>query len=1002
MNHRFVSNDLKFNNLANEPNFADIKETICSYITTDKLSSSPTNINAFTLLHVNVRSLRKNYNSLLTLLLSMKNKPTFIAITESWLTSGEHIFFSIPEYEFISLPRESCRGGGVGIYVLRKFNFKVNSALNRSSPTIELLVIEIKRKALPNVVLGCVYRPPASDIDSFNFELESLLDSVLHINKPFLLAGDYNLNLLKCDDDVLLSKFIDIMQSYNMQPSVTRPTRVTEFSATLIDNIFTNLPVSACKSLIVYDDTSDHFPILLEFDLVLDSVPPNVISSKRFFNASNSAKFVANVSLIDWSDLIHCCTFSNDTDTLFNCFLAVFSDVFNSCFPLENDCRSSKRLRKPILPWLSSSLIKCCKTKSTLYKKYRSSKSVIDKCKYLAYKKKLKATLKSAEREYYEEKFFKNSDNIKKTWEIIGKILNRPTKNIINPSFLSNNVMISDNRQIAEEFNNYFATIGLNLAATIVPTQIHFSSFLPPGPSQSAVFECTDPLEIRSIICNLTSSCSTGVDEIPSSVIKLVVDYISMPLCSIINNAICNACFPKILKIAKVIPIHKSGDSSLFSNYRPISLLTNFTKIFEKVIFVRLKNFLAKINIPSNNQFGFQSKKSTSMAILEMVDKISSAIDSKNCAMGIFIDLAKAFDTVDHNILLEKLRHYGIRGISLDLIKSYLHDRMQYVSFNGFDSLQQPVSCGVPQGSILGPLLFLVYIDDMSNCSKLLRFILFADDTNIFFMHKTLIDMFMTANCELQKLSTWFRVNKLSLNVKKTNFIVFTARGHFPLPPLCDIKVDGFSVQRVQSCKFLGLFIDENLSWKLHISSIASTIARNIGIIKCIRSKINSKVSLLLYDTMISPYLTYGNIVWASCVKSNLERLHRLQKRAIRIIFWAGRLIHSAPLMYKLCRLSIYDIHLFQIYLFVHAHYFGQLPCAFADYFCKNNFIHNYSTRFSNDLHNFSVRTDFRGMTLRITGPKLWNALPNDLRICTSSTAFRRAVKLFLFSSYVI
>lgn len=286
-------------------------------------------------------------------------------------------------------------------------------------------------------------------------------------------------------------------------------------------------------------------------------------------------------------------------------------------------------------------------------------------------------------------------------------------------------------------------------------------------------FYKTSAEEIIKIVSNLENKQSSGFDDIPVSIVKASVEHIAELISRIINNSFTSGVVPDNLKIAKVCPIFKNGEKDLFTNYRPISILPSFSKIFEKAAFNRLSSYLESKCMLVNNQYGFRRQHSTYMAIMDMYDKISAASDRNEFSIGIFIDLSKAFDTLDHVILIKKLEYYGLRGVTLKWFQNYLLNRQQYVFLNESSSSLRVINCGVPQGSVLGPLLFILYINDIVNCSNILKFILFADDTNIFHSDTNVFQLMTTINCELLKLSKWFKANKLSLNVKKTNYILF-------------------------------------------------------------------------------------------------------------------------------------------------------------------------------------------------------------------------------------
>ena len=293
------------------------------------------------------------------------------------------------------------------------------------------------------------------------------------------------------------------------------------------------------------------------------------------------------------------------------------------------------------------------------------------------------------------------------------------------------------------------------------------------------------------------------------SLVKLVIEGISKPLTHICNLSFQTGSFPNQMKIAKVIPLYKNGSKHLFTNYRPVSLLPQFSKILEKLFNSRLDSFLERHNVLSESQYGFRTKRSTSQALMESIERITDAIDNHQYAIGIFIDLRKAFDTINHNILINKLEKIGIRGMAIDWIKSYLDRRKQFVKLGNHSSNCFDIACGVPQGSVLGPKLFLLYINDICQVSRLLSMVLFADDTNVFCSGDDLDTLQKNINEELYKLKLWFDWNKLSLNVSKTKFMFF---GRFRLNTQLKIEIDGVAIEQVHKIKFLGVTIDDKLS----------------------------------------------------------------------------------------------------------------------------------------------------------------------------------------------
>ena len=377
--------------------------------------------------------------------------------------------------------------------------------------------------------------------------------------------------------------------------------------------------------------------------------------------------------------------------------------------------------------------------------------------------------------------------------------------------------------------------------------------------------------------------------------LKSVRHSLSPLLAALMNKFISTSIYPHLLKHAKVIPVYKTGDKTDPCNYRPISLLSVFNRLFEKLIILRKEWYLFC------SQYGFRDNCSTQHAILDILNKIQSKIDAKLFSCGIFIDLKKAFDTVDHSILLHKLNHYGVRGIINSLFSSYLSKRSQSTQIGSTVSDKEEIVCGVPQESVLGLLLFLIYVNHIYRCSQILDFYLFADDTNLLYSNKDLKDLETVVNEELIKVGVWLDANKLSLNTSKSNFVIFHP---YHLKPDCKIQLEIYNNDLKESLpleqktfvKYLGILIDNNLSWKYHIDYISSKVSKGIDMIARLRHLVPFATLLNIYHSLIEPYISYGLVAWGQAANIHLNKILILQKRALQLMYFADSKAHSAPL----------------------------------------------------------------------------------------------------------
>ena len=508
--------------------------------------------------------------------------------------------------------------------------------------------------------------------------------------------------------------------------------------------------------------------------------------------------------------------------------------------------------------------------------------------KYKKYKNKLTAILRRCEKQYFTELLEINKGNMKETWKILNGLINKKSKGKqISTEFNGDESKITGDKTIANGFNNFFVNIGPSLAKRIPKCKDSlFMQFLPDKIEDTMFLQPVTEEEIMQQVKNAKNKKSKDHDQFDMCPVKKIIPYIVKPLAHICNTSLMNGIFPDRMKIARVIPLFKNGDVKELSNYRPVSILPQFSKILEKVFHNRLMSFINDKQILNNSQFGFRKNMSTALAIIELVEEITTAIDEGKTTVGVFIDLKKAFDTVDHNILVKKLEHYGIRGLAKDWVCSYLESRRQYVCINDSNSDCLDVKCGVPQGSILGPALFILYVNDMCNVSKSLKSILFADDTNLFYAGKDLDEVCKIVSRELNILHIWFQVNKLSLNVAKTNFMIF---GNKRFEENYMISINGMNINRVYVTKFLGVHIDSKLNWNEHISVIKTKVAKNVSIMNRVKHCLINSALYSLYCTLILPYLSYCCEIWGNTYKSRIHPIIYFAKKSYQNL-WKFRL----------------------------------------------------------------------------------------------------------------
>jgi len=882
--------------------------------------------------------------------------------------------------------------GGVSVFIKANAMYKRREDLEFNNDCIESVIIEMDKsytQMKKNVIAAVIYRPPNTDITLFNASMDQLLSVIKRENKASSVMGDFNINLLNTDNHLGSSEFLNCMYSYSFFPLINRPTRITNQTATLIDNIFCNIAQNSVLDGILLTDISDHLPIFcITANEINISAEENFYS--RTYNDTNVNKFKAMLHDIDWNLVKEI----NDCQKAYTVFHNKFKLCYDKCFPLVRKKQGYKNRK----PWLTSGLKLSIKVKNRMYVRSLKCPTLTNVKLYREYRNKLHGILRRAEREHYDKLLVTNKNNLSKTWKILKEVINKKKSDFKTSSFVIKEPTVTDCNIIAESFNDFYVNIGASLAKKIPNVEGESpESYVKHNP-HSIFLKPTDTNEITTVVHAL-KNCSPGYDDVKPLIIKQSLPLFIEPLVHIFNLSMLQGSVPRELKQAKVIPLYKKGDPMHIVNYRPVSLLPAFSKILEKLLYNRIFEFIVKHDLLYKFQFGFRRKHNTSMALITITDKIMHSLDNGDYVIGIFLDFSKAFDTVNHSILLRKLYNYGIRGVAHKWCECYLNERAQYVQYNNTNSTCKPISCGVPQGSILGPLLFLLYINDMVHVSSILLPILFADDTNMFITGNDLTEMSRTVNSEMEKLVYWLNINKLSLNVSKTHYIIFSSKKRQPSFESVRLTINNIVIDRVSSTRFLGVLMDEKLNWHEHITMIRNKIAKGIGLLSRARKVLNVSSLITLYNSLILPYLMYCIEVWGSAKALDLQMLIKLQKRALRIISSVNYRAHTHDLFVKHKILKLPQIYMLCVLCFMFKFYKNMLPSVFNSLFSMN--VNVYNTRQENNLYVPRGKTAAIYNTIRFKGVHMWNLYHKEIGISCTLFTFKRNLKTLLINNSI-
>lgn len=836
----------------------------------------------------NIRSIHRNFPNFQTLLTRSNIEWDIIALTECWLTRNP-IIPSIEGYKSFSTSNNQTQNEGVVIYCKNNYSPIIEEPQFSDANTLIL-------KIDTDTILIAIYRPPGNiNIDNFLISMNECLCRYTSF-KNVILVGDINIDISPESQDQRSSAYLDMITFHGMLPAHTIPTR----SRACLDHILLRTKLTA-HCYVAQTSITDHDSVIL----FLNTKPKLTI--KKTYDRIDSKGLNESMRSIDFSPIYN----MSDVNLAADFFTGSISKAIAS-----NTIAVTSPGRKRILkPWITKGLLRCMRNRDKLYiKSKKNPGNEIIQTTYKRYRNYCNNILKRAKIDYEKDMIKKAGNNNKKLWEIIKNITYTSKKNDKSTQL----ICPKNPYDSVNNINSFFAGIGRSLAEEIASNNAN-SSYTNTASSSRSTSSCeksmvllpTDESEIKSLIFNLKNDCAVGIDKISGKFLKEFIDVIVVPLTFICNLSFATGVFPSAFKKSQVVPVFKGGDRCCVNNYRPISILPTLSKILERLMNTRLVKFLETNRLLSSSQFGFRANKSTSDAVHQLTEFIISKLDTKKKTLAIYLDLAKAFDTVSIPILISKLEHLGVRGETLDLFANYLKGRSQVVKVNGWVSDELPIEYGVPQGSILGPTLFLVYINDLCNTDLSNgKVITFADDTALLFYGDTWEEVYKHAQNGLNTVSKWLNDNMLTVNVDKTKFMTYTIRKQ-DVPNLaiilhnCNLPFNSTCecprLSKTTAIKYLGVLIDNRLNFQQHIEALVPRIRKLIYIFKSLRHIADTSIIKSVYLALCQSLLSYCITSWGGAARTLLLKLERAQRAILKVCSFLPMRYPTADL-YKRCK----------------------------------------------------------------------------------------------------
>lgn len=833
--------------------------------------------------------------------------------------------------------------------------------------------------------IGVVYKQPAANVKKF---LEIYTNHIMK-RKRIIMFGDLNLNLLSKEKSIKEYKTVLKENGLRILNKIdkTHCTRMTKTTKTIIDHVCTTLKDNNFHMALVESAMSDHKQIYFEVNRITPERPKKV--TYEAINYENLYKTIKEHTLS--SSLLYA---QNDFTVLEKYLLDAIA---------KNKTIKTKILNRPRQDWINNKLITSINKRNILWHKLKHSspedKEIEDE--FLQQKNLVYKEIQSTKNQYYYKAFKDCEKSSLKMWQLINNLASNKTKQNSTLVKLETPAgQINDAKEICECFNLFFSNIGAQLASKIQKSYHNNQALqVPVSRIESGAnlthFEPTNIAEVLKIIENLDVNTSAGIDGMTTKMIKCIKDQIAENLTLCINRCLTEGNFPQSLKVAKVSPIHKSGSKSDPGNYRPISVLPILSKVFEKIIHNRLSAFLKSKKFLYEKQYGFRPKSNTVTAATDLVTKIKSSIDSKKITLGVFVDLKKAFDTVSHAILLLKLYHLGISGSAFKVLESYLSNRCQIVKIGEVQSGPQKITYGVPQGSILGPLLFLIYINSIHEIGLNGDIALYADDTSLFYSGTSIGLIIEQAQHDLNLLQSWLKSNLLTVNASKTNYIIFAAKNK-NIGQHSNLHIDGQILKRVHQEKYLGLILDDQLTWKPHIEKIKHKLTSLTGALRGIVPCLPRHVRYTIYNSMIKSHLDYLIEVWGTAARSNLQILQTAQNKIIKTLFKYNYLTSTEKIYKETQLMNLHQMYRYNTCILIRKILTKDIHSQII--FTKRAQTYKILTRQANNICLSQPRTKYGKRNIMYEGANLYNKLPKDIKEIKSSNIYKKTLKKYILN----